>query len=275
MNLPRLLLAALLIGFSATQAQAQHSVQKLWETDTLLNIPESVLPHKNLLYVSLIDGQAWTADGKGGVAQLSKEGKIINTNWITGLNAPKGLAIVGDILYAADLDQLVAISISKNKVDHTIKLPGATGLNDVTADKNGVVYVTDSRQGLVFKVENKTGTLYLDNLAGINGIRSVGDKLYILSGKALHVTDASKKLTKICDLPNNGDGLEPVGNGDFLATLWDGYLYYINTAKGTIELLLDTHGTNKKTADIGYDPATRTIFVPTFMGKSVAAYKLQ
>jgi hypothetical protein len=275
MKLPKLFLAALLIGFSAIQAQAQHTVQKLWETDTLLNIPESALPHKDILYVSLIDGPAWTADGKGGVAQMSKTGKIINTNWITGLNAPKGLAIVGDMLYVADLDQVVAISISKNKIDHTIKLPGATGLNDATADKNGVVYVTDSRQGLVFKVQDKTASVYMDNLPGINGIKAIGDKLYILSGKALNVADADKKLTKLCALPNNGDGLEPVGNGDFLVTLWDGYLYYVNTAKGTADLLLDTHTTNKKTADIGYDPATRIIYIPSFLGKSLSAYQLK
>lgn len=275
MKLTKLFSAVSLTVFSAMQAHAQHSVQKLWETDTVVNIPESVLPHKGGLYVSLIDGPAWTADGKGGVAQLDKSGKIINANWITGLNAPKGLAQVGDLLYVADLDQVVVISISKNKIDHTIKLPGATGLNDATADKNGVVYVTDSRQGLVFKIQDKEATVYLDKLTGINGIRAVDDKLYILSGKALNVTDASKKLTQICTLPNNGDGLEPVGNGDFLVTIWDGYLFYVNTAKGTTELLLDTHITNKKTADIGYDPATRTIYVPTFLGKTVAAYKLQ
>ena len=62
-------------------ANAQVTLTKLWET-TDLPTPESVLPTKNgkSLYVSLIDGDAAKADGKGGIAILSEDGKIINKN---------------------------------------------------------------------------------------------------------------------------------------------------------------------------------------------------
>src|SRR5215475_5602793 len=103
-------LFCVLILFIAIHAKAQHSVTKLWQTDSTLAIPESVLPEKDVMYVSLIDGEPWGRDGKGGVGQLTKTGKITNANWITGLNAPKGLAIRGDLLYVADLDELVVIS---------------------------------------------------------------------------------------------------------------------------------------------------------------------
>jgi hypothetical protein len=275
MNLPKKIILSLLAFFLAANVNAQHSLKRLWETDSVLNIPESVLPQKNVMYVSLIDGAPWGADGKGGVAKISRQGKSLDLNWITGLNAPNGLAIKGDWLYVADLDELVVISISKNKVDHKIKINGAAGLNDVTVDKNGVVYVSDTQKACVFRVEHDVATLYLENLKGANGLKSVGDKLYILTGDGMYVTDAGKKLTKICTLEHGGDGIEPIGNGDFIVTAWEGYIYYVHTAAKTKDLLLDTHTTQKRTADIGYDPVSRTVYVPTFLAKSVTAYKLQ
>ena len=259
--------------FTVTNARAQHTIKKLWATDTVVAIPESVLPVKDIMYVSEIDGAPWGRDGKGEVGKLSRDGKVIDLNWITGLNAPKGLAIDGDLLYVADLDELVVISISQNKIDHKIKIAGAEGLNDVTVDKNGVVYVSDTEKACVFRVEKGVATLYLENIKGANGVKSVGDKLYVLSGDGMYVTGADKKLSKICVLENGGDGIEPVGNGDFLVTAWGGWLYYVH-ADGTRDLLLDTHTTQKRTADIGYDPKARIIYVPTFLGKSVDAYKL-
>jgi hypothetical protein len=43
--------------FAAFPAFAQHQLVKIWETDTTLAIPESVLPDiaNNILYVSLIE----------------------------------------------------------------------------------------------------------------------------------------------------------------------------------------------------------------------------
>ncbi|HJP62763.1 MAG TPA: hypothetical protein VJ844_04945 [Mucilaginibacter sp.] len=275
MNLLKKIMLSVLAFSLAASANAQHALKRLWETDTVLNIPESVLPQKNVMYVSLIDGAPWGADGNGGVAKITRQGKPVDLNWITGLNAPKGLAVKGDWLYVADLDELVVISISKNKVDHKIKIMGAAGLNDVTIDKNGVVYVSDTQKACVFRVDHDTPTLFLGDLKGANGLKSVGDKLYILTGDGMYVTDASKKLTKICTLEHGGDGIEPIGNGDFIVTAWEGYIYYVHTAAKTKDLLLDTHATKSRTADIGYDPVTRIVYVPTFLAKSVTAYKLQ
>src|SRR4051812_29691114 len=59
---------------------AQHSVTKLWETDTLLKVPESVLfdADNKVLYASNIDGtDPWGKDGKGSIAKIGLDGKII------------------------------------------------------------------------------------------------------------------------------------------------------------------------------------------------------
>ena len=71
----------------------KHSIEKIWETDNIVAVPESVLLdiNKNILYVSLIDGGGWDADGKGGVGKLETNGQGYDSTWITGLNAPKGM----------------------------------------------------------------------------------------------------------------------------------------------------------------------------------------
>ncbi len=273
MHLSKKFSLLLFILFIATSVKAQRNLKRLWETDSVLNIPESVLPVKDVLYVSLIDGEPWGKEGKGGVGKVNYKGKVIDDNWITGLNAPKGLAIKGDLLYVADLDELVVISISKGKIDHKIKIDGASGLNDVTLDKNGVVYVSDTQKACVFRVEGDKAVLYLENLKGANGVKAIGDKLYVLTGDGMYFTDPGKELTKICTLEHGGDGIEPIGNGDFVVTAWGGWLYYIH-ADGTKDVLLDTHTTKSRTADIGYDPKSRIIYVPTFLAKSIVAYKL-
>ena len=87
-NLSKVCLSALLVVAAAVTAQAQHKVEKLWETEPLLKVPESALFTKDGIYVSIIDGQPWEADGKGGIAKVGKDGKIISLDWISGLSAP-------------------------------------------------------------------------------------------------------------------------------------------------------------------------------------------
>jgi hypothetical protein len=46
-------------------------------------------------------------------------------------------------------------------------------------------------------------------------------------------------------------------------------------AKGDKELLFDGKPTGTRTADIGWDPKTKTAYVPTFFGNSVVAYRVE
>jgi len=270
-----ILFALFVLAAFITNAQ-QHSLQKLWETDTVIAVPESVLPDvkSSILYVSLIDGQPWEADGKGGVGKMSMDGKKNNATWVTGLNAPKGMGKVGNRLYVADINEVVVINIESGKIEKKITVDSAQGLNDITVTDKGTVYVSDSKLGNIWQIQNDKPVLFLRNMTGVNGLKAVGNDLYILSGKSFVKADAKKNITKVADLEQAGDGLEPIGNGDFIATSWVGYVYYVN-ANGNVETLLDTHEEKKNTADIGYDPAKRIVYVPTFSGKQVVAYKLK
>jgi hypothetical protein len=257
-------------------ASAQHQLQKIWETDTTLAIPESVLPdlQNKVLYVSLIDGAPWDADGKGGIGKVDLNGKIINSSWVTGLNAPKGLGMFGGKLYAADLNSVAVIDIATGKIQSFIKIDSAQGLNDITVDSKGVVYASDSKTGKIYRIANGSPSLYMSDFKGINGLRAVGNDLYVATSKDVYKVDANKTQTSIGIIDQGGDGIEPVGNGDWIGSAWVGYIYYLH-ADGKRDLLLDTHEQKWNTADIGYDPVKKIVYVPTFMRKSVAAYQLK
>ena len=254
-----------------------HTITKVWETDTVLATPESVLPDfKNqLLYVSLIDGEGWAGDGKGGIAILSTNGQIVNSNWITGLNAPKGLGRIGNLLYVADNDEVVVIDMKRNAVQSKIRINGAKRLNDITVDSQSkAVFVADSKTGRIWRIIDDRPELYLDSIKGANGLKFVKGNLFFANGKTLMKADAGKQLSRIAELPSGIDGIEPVGNGDFLVTAWSGCVYYV-FPNGQFEILLDTRNEKKNAADLGFDPHKRIMYVPSFNGKTVAAYQLK
>jgi hypothetical protein len=97
----------------------------------------------------------------------------------------------------------------------------AQGLNDVTIDKNGVIYVSDSKGKKIFRVENGKGELFLDNLKGPNGVLMRGDDFYILDAGGMYKVEKDKSLTKITDGMEGGtDGIENVTGNDFIISCW-------------------------------------------------------
>lgn len=252
----------------------QPSIEKIWETDTTIAVPESVLPHKGKLYISLIDGKGWDDDKKGGIGIMSEDGKVFNIEFVKGLSAPKGMAIYKNKLYVADIKQLVVIKLNNGKVLNRITFPDAEALNDVTVDSKGAVYVSDSRKGNIWAVKKHKPELFLSDIKNPNGIKVINDELYYAEAGLLMKADRQKKITKIGEIPHAIDGIEPVGNNDFLLTSWPGYFYYLY-ADGTSVLLSDTHQEGINAADLGFDPKEQIIYMPTFNAKKIVAYKLK
>lgn len=262
-----------------TVVSAQHQLVKLWSTDTLLKVPESVLfDGKNkVLYVANIDGQPWANDGKGSIGKVGLDGKIIAVDWVSGLLAPKGMGLYKNKLYVADLTELVVIDVTTGTIIERIAVEGAGGLNDVSADENGTVYVTDSRARRVYEVKDGKASMLLDSskLKGPNGILKHKGSLYVLDAGSMYRMEKDGSLTKLAEGMEGGtDGIENVGGGDFLVSTWGGVVYYV-AADGTKQVLLDGRGDKINSADIGYDAAKRIVYIPTFWKNSVVAYELK
>lgn len=264
------------ILFTAT---AQHQLVKLWETDTTLKVPESVfIDHKNnVLYVSNIDGQPWAKDGKGSIGKVGMDGKIIVVDWVTGLQAPKGMGMHKNHLYVADLNEVVVIDITKGAIVDRIVVDGAVTLNDISVEENGTVYVSDSRGRKVYSIENKKATVLLDTtqLKGPNGVLKHKGSLYVLDAGSMYRMEKNGSLTKLADgMEASTDGVEHVTGGDYIVSTWIGVVYYVN-ADGSKQVLLDGREQKINSADIGYDAAKRIVYVPTFWRNTVVAYELK
>lgn len=269
-----------LLSFIFIAAQAQHQLVKLWETDSILKVPESVLyDGKNkVLYVSNIDGkEPWGKDGKGSVGKVGLDGKIITVDWVSGLNAPKGMGLFKNKLYVADLTELVVIDVLKGEIIERIAIEGAVGLNDVSIGAKGVIYVTDSRARRVYEIKDKKPAVLLDSskLKGPNGVLKHKGNLYVLDAGSMYRMGKGKILTKIAEGMEGGtDGIEHVTGDDFIVSTWSGVVYYVN-ADGSKQVMLDGRQQKINSADIGYDAAKRIVYVPTFWKNSVVAYQLK
>lgn len=284
------LLFCLLPGSMATDVLAEAAVsnqpalEALWHTKEL-RVPESVLWHQQqsngktdtLLFVSEIDGPGNAADGVGGVAVLNTDGSIRQKDWLRGLNAPKGLAVYQGKLYIADLTEVVIVEIASAKILQKIKAPDSVFLNDVTVDSKGVVYISDTRKNRIYKLQQNQISVWLDNVEAANGLKVVGEQLFIAAGDKLlklDLTDNTKQIKQVAiGFAERADGLEALSNGDFIVSCWAGLVYYVS-ADGRIKEVLDTRSLKLNTADIGWDQTTHTLYIPTFLGNSVQAYTL-
>lgn len=267
-------LLLLIISFSSI---AQHSLKRIWVTDSILPIPESVFYDKidRVLYTSLMDGSPAERDGKGSIGKLTTDGKIINLNWISGLNAPKGMAKFKDKLFVADLTEIVIIDIKQQKILKKITVDDSKILNDVTVDKKGVVYVSDPKVGKIFKLENDIATVYLENLNKPNGLKFIDNDLYFLDNGSLYKMDNKKNKRLLTDgMDENTDGIEQIAKGEFVVSCWTGIIYYVNK-DGSREILSDTRKEEYYSADIGLDNEKRIVYVPSLFKKTIAAYSLR
>lgn len=265
---------------STNQSDSTHSAALVlkWESDSSLKVPESVLFDKanQVLYVSNIDGtNPWEADGKGSIGKLGLDGNVIAAEWVSGLNGPKGMGIFNGKLYVADLGNIVVIDIAAGKIEKSIPIEGATGLNDISIDPNGVVYVTEMLSKKLYKVENDKPEIVLENLKKPNGVLIHENEIYLLDDGGLYKMNADKSLSLIVDGMEGGtDGIEHVQNNEFIVSCWEGALWYIK-ADGTKQMLMDTRAEKRNTADIGFDPETKTVYVPTFWRNTVVAYEVK
>lgn len=282
------LLASMVTAAALTGAHAEPTL--LWETEGLAT-PESALPvpAEGFAYVSNVAGAPLEKDGNGFISKVSlADGKITEREWAKGLDAPKGMALTGGKLYVSDIDKLVEIDPKSGKIIASHEAPGSVFLNDVAADGNGHVYVSDSSTSTIWRLADGKLEKWAEgeDLKFPNGLYVEGDKLIIAawgapgtSGQSpqaanlLQVSLADKKVSNLGDgTPvGNLDGIEPDGD-DYLVSDWVAGKVFRIGKSGKAELLLDL---GQGTADIGYDPASKTMLVPLMKDNKLRAYKVQ
>lgn len=262
--------------------------------------PESVRydPMEDRYFVSNINGNPSAKDNNGSIVRVTADGKLLDSvsAFIAGgakgvtLNAPKGMAIVGDTLWVADIDQVRAFNRLTGAPIASVAVKGAAFLNDVAVGPDSAVYVTDSgihfdEKGqmshpgpdVIVKIAGRVATsvVKLDGQPAPNGIAwEAANARFLVNGfntKALYAwTPGAARVDSIAAGPGGGDGLEVLGGGRVLYTSWaDSSLnVYDGTAFRTVRKGLPSP------ADIGVDTKRGLVAVPLFNDNRVEIWRI-
>ena len=279
-------LAASLVALATT---AVAEPKQVWELSGLKS-PESAVVDvaAGVAYVSNVDGEINAKDGKGSISKVGLDGQMLKADWVSGLDAPKGLALHNGKLYAADIDQLVEIDVPSAKIVQRYPAPGAKFLNDVAADSNGVVYVSDTVESSIWRLADGKLDLWIkdEKLLDPNGLTVKGDKLIVAAwgkidgeGFATSVPGHLLEVSPDKSIKSLGGGT-PVGNLDGLEVLDAGSFLVTDFVAGSL-MKIGTDGKVEKlatlpsgSADIGYYPQHHLVLVPQLKDGKLLAIQL-
>lgn len=237
--------------------------------------PEAVRydPEQDVYFVSNFNGDA-ASDANGFISRVSPEGEIETLRFMRGtdeqpMHGPRGMFILGGLLWVADADGLHAFERHTGRheafVDFTPHEPGF--LNDIAAGPGGVLYVTDTGDPRVFRVEGyEVEVVASDDLAHPpNGITWSGAlQAFVLApwggGRTLQAyRPGNGALLRIGEMPDGGnfDGVEEVGGRLLFASQADQAIW--TWQDGDAHRLIRVPG---RPADIGIDTGRNRIAVP-------------
>lgn len=275
------LLTGLAVGLSTGLKAQSIDLKPVWETDTTLTTPESVLfePSQKVLYVACINGGPKLENTGSFIAKVGLDGKVIKLKFTENLNSTKGMGVLGKKLYVTEMNQVAEIDLGSGKILARYPIEGAQFLNDIAIDsKKGIVYVTDSKDSKVWGINKGKVSLVLsgDPLKGTNGLLFENGQLLIGNGDGtlLSLNPETKQLTTIAKVGGGIDGIVALGNKAYIVTEWAGRIWHVS-ADGSTQLKLDTSAEKINSADVGYDPAGKVLFVPTFFHNTVKAYSVK
>lgn len=290
----RLLLAGLALVAGCRQEKQQAGALLAAEPIVVRKVgfatPESVFhdPLADVYLVSNINGSPLAADDNGFISVLSPDGQVQILKGIDGaadsvtLNAPKGMAAVGDFLYVTDISTIRRFDRRTGGPRGEVPIRGATFLNDITASDDGSLYFTDSGlkagpDGLVpsgtdavyrLRPEGRLDTLARgDELGRPNGIAVSGDSVWVVgygSGELYRVAAGHK--TDVVKLSKGGlDGLI-IFTGEAFVSSWDGQSIFRGKLGGPFEEMLSKL---PAPADIGHDLWRNRLLIPLFNDNQV------
>lgn len=276
--------AGAMLLFLAAGTQAQGAGLALtWETAGFAN-PESVVhdPVENVLYVSNVNGEPGAKDGNGFISKVSMDGKVLALDWLKGLNAPKGLAVLGGKLYAADIDTVLEIDTKATAVLNRYTVADAKFMNDVAAGADGAIYVSDSGANRIYRLLNGKLETWMEDpaLDAPNGLLIEKDRVVVGTmgdfqtkrpGQLLAVSMADRKVANLTGgTIGMIDAVEPGPAGAYYLSDWPAGKILAVSATGEVSTLLEI---KMGTADFEFIPASDMIVIPMMMDGKVSAYR--
>ncbi len=271
--------AALLLSYALILPVMGQKLVKKWETEPVLSSAESVLysERDQLLFVSNMgpSQDPMKKDGDGSIGLVAPDGQVINANWVTGLDAPKGLGLHRGHLYVADIDRVHVIDVEDARIVQTIPIDGARSLNDVSVNHAGTVYVSDYSVGKVFAINGRAVTVKVPEILKPNGVLWHENDLFVLAAGTLYQARVDGSLKGVvAGLDTSVDGIEYLRGDEFIVSCSSGIIYQVNVVTGEKWTLLDRRSEGIQSADIGFNRQSRIVYAPSLFTHRVIAYRL-
>lgn len=254
-----------------------QELETVWETDPFLKTTESVFYDsvRNQIYVSNINGKPTDKDGNGFISLLNTDGTIKVLQWITGMDAPKGLALEGNLLFVTDIDRIHVMDITTSKIINTIEVPEALFLNDMVLMSPSSFIITDMLNNQLLRFDGTSATVIMKGglLNVPNGLAVKNGKLYVGTEENLLLFIPEQNELEIF-IQNTGpiDGLIPLSSDSFVISDWSGKITQVS--KNSKEILQNTTDEKIQAADLGYIPSKKWVLIPTFFENRVIAKQL-
>lgn len=251
--------------------------------DVGFETPESVLydEEADLYLVSNVNGSPTEEDDNGFISKVSPDGEVTELKWIDGaegeftLDAPKGMAVVDDMLYVSDLNVVRVFDRESGEHDKDIAIKGSQFLNDVVADSDGVVYVSDTGVKPDFSpAPGKAAVYRIDEKGKAKKFakgKAIGQPNGLVFHEGLWVADFDSPNVRRLDddgsvaesweAPKGGlDGLVVTSDGEMIVSSWEGKALYVRQDDEVSEV----QGNLDSPADIGLDTKRDRVLVPLF-----------
>ena len=217
--------------------------------------PESVYVTDSYVYVSNVGKklEPLAKDNDGFISKLDRNGKVIEKEFLNGINAPKGMAIIGHTLYVVDIDVLRGFNLDNKKEVFNMPIKGAIFLNDIANLDNNTLFVSDTGTGVIHKVnlKNKTYSTFVKidpKYAGPNGLLLDGNTLITvtydpngkIAGRVLKINLSNKKMSEFSKVSGALDGVAFDKQGNLIVSSWGdnfkGKIYKIDKKAHAVEL---------------------------------------
>lgn len=226
------------------------------QTVTGFKYPESVgcdLQAK-VFYVSQFGSelQPTLKDGKGKIAKMSLEGKILEDHFLPAsgqsIDKPKGLWVHGNKLWTTDIDAAWVFDLTSRK-GRKVELPGAKFANDPAVAGNAL-YVSDNRGDQLFRVEPadfldtkgepKVTVVFSGKSVNPNGVYPAKDGSILVVGfaspeqpRGIYSVSADGTVKPLSKPIGRLDGLSQLDDGSLLVTDWNsGSLFHWSEQSG-------------------------------------------
>ncbi|MGD1047070.1 MAG: SMP-30/gluconolactonase/LRE family protein, partial [Bacteroidota bacterium] len=197
---------------------------------------------------------------------------------------PCGICRYKDKMYICERKDIAVVSMKTGKILKRFPFPDNPGfLNDIAVDSKGNFYITNSAEEedvthiYLLKDNHIKSWMNSKEISKLNGILCKGDEVIIgnCSKGLLQAIDVkTKNIRTIASVGSDIiDGIQINSKGNYLVSNWIGNLYEISESGDVVQLLNSDGRFNP--ADFAYVPNKELLLIPTFMGGTLQAYKIE